>query len=116
MSISNFRVEYLAPQMLDATARPDDRLSGYFRHQLVITESRKREAIQQVIDRGGGLSVEKQTQLFEPFKRLHAHHEFEGTGIGLANVKRIVERHGGTVTAEGRPGEGAVFTVALRPA
>lgn len=53
MSISNFRVEYLAPQMLDATARPDDRLSGYFRHQLVITASRKREAIQQVIDRGG---------------------------------------------------------------
>lgn len=54
MSISNFRVDYLAPQMLDATARPDDRLSGYFRHQLVITASRKREAIQQVIDRGGG--------------------------------------------------------------
>lgn len=53
MSISNFRVEYLAPQMLDATARPDERLSGYFRHQLVITASRKREAIQQVIDRGG---------------------------------------------------------------
>jgi type II secretory pathway component PulF len=53
MSISNFRVDYLAPQMLDATARPDDRLSGYFRHQLVITASRKREAIQQVIDRGG---------------------------------------------------------------
>jgi len=53
MSISNFRVDYLAPQMLDATARPDDRLSGYFHHQLVITASRKREAIQQVIDRGG---------------------------------------------------------------
>lgn len=53
MAIANFRVHYLAPQMLDATARPDDRLSGYFRHELVITASRKREAIQQVIDRGG---------------------------------------------------------------
>nr|WP_294888536.1 type II secretion system F family protein [uncultured Limnobacter sp.] len=53
MSIANFRVDYLAPQMLDATARPDERLSGYFRHQLVIAASRKREAIQQVIDRGG---------------------------------------------------------------
>lgn len=53
MSIANFRVDYLAPQMLDATARPDERLTGYFRHQLVITASRKRDAIQQVIDRGG---------------------------------------------------------------
>ncbi|HEX4918283.1 MAG TPA: type II secretion system F family protein [Limnobacter sp.] len=53
MAILNFRVEYLAPQMLDATARPDERLGGYFRHELVITASRKREAIQQVIDRGG---------------------------------------------------------------
>lgn len=53
MAIANYRVHYLAPQMLDATARPDERLSGYFRHELVITASRKREAIQQVIDRGG---------------------------------------------------------------
>jgi len=53
MGIANYRVHYLAPQMLDATARPDDRLSGYFRHELVITASRKREAIQHVIDRGG---------------------------------------------------------------
>lgn len=53
MSIANFRVQYLAPQMLDATARPDDRLIGYFRHELVIAASRKREAIQMVIDRGG---------------------------------------------------------------
>lgn len=53
MAIVNYRVFYLAPQMLDATARPDERLSGYFRHELVITSARKREAIQQVIDRGG---------------------------------------------------------------
>lgn len=53
MSIANFRIEYLAPQMLDATARPDQRLAGYFRHELVIAASRKREAIQHVIDRGG---------------------------------------------------------------
>jgi type II secretory pathway component PulF len=53
MAISNYRVFYLAPQMLDSTARPDDRLSGYFQHELVITASRKREAIQQVVERGG---------------------------------------------------------------
>ena len=53
MPIANFRVQYLAPQMLDATARPDEKLLGYFRHELVIAASRKREAIQMVVDRGG---------------------------------------------------------------
>jgi signal transduction histidine kinase len=53
------------------------------------------------------------SQLFSPFHRMHRQDEFEGTGIGLANVKRIVERHGGSVTAESKPGAGAVFSVTL---
>lgn len=53
MSIANFRIHYLAPQMLDATARPDEKLLGYFKHELVIAASKKREAIQMVVDRGG---------------------------------------------------------------
>lgn len=53
MALSNFRVEYLLPQIQDPTARPDPGLSGYFRHEAVITATRTREAMQAVIDRGG---------------------------------------------------------------
>lgn len=70
----------------------------------------------QVSDNGVGFDPALASRLFRPFQRLHPTGTFTGEGMGLANVKRIVERHGGAVTADGRPGEGAVFTVALRPA
>ena len=72
------------------------------------------ERVYCIRDNGAGFDMEKSDQLFEPFQRLHASGEFSGTGVGLATVKRIVERHGGRVWGEGAVGRGASFFFTLR--
>lgn len=62
-----------------------------------------------VSDNGVGFSPHHAERIFAPFQRLHGRSEYEGTGIGLAIVRRIVERHGGWIRAEGKEGEGACF-------
>ena len=69
----------------------------------------------EVKDRGIGFDMRYEEKIWEPFERLHRHEDYPGTGIGLANCRRIIRRHGGDIRADSEPGEGTTITFNLSP-
>jgi PAS domain S-box-containing protein len=83
------------------------------RHPARIEVGRESGGAIYVRDNGAGFPAEYADKLFRPFQRLHSQEEFAGEGVGLASVRRIVERHGGTIRADGVVGQGATFAFTL---
>jgi signal transduction histidine kinase len=66
-----------------------------------------------VTDNGIGFDEKYKDRIFQMFQRLHGRHAYEGTGVGLAICRKIVERHAGSITAQSRVGEGTAFVITL---
>jgi chemotaxis family two-component system sensor kinase Cph1 len=122
------KVEWIIPELPEVTGDPaflQIALRNLFSNAVKYTRTRESarielsvnstttEYIVSVRDNGVGFNMKYVNKLFGVFQRLHRAEEFDGTGIGLANVRRIIERHDGRTWAEGREGEGAAFHFSL---
>ncbi|GGM20069.1 sensor histidine kinase [Deinococcus aerophilus] len=113
------------PQVMGDAATLQQVLTNLLSNAVKFTRTRERAVIEigthagdgewtvWVRDNGVGFDPVYAGKLFGPFQRLHSHSEFEGTGVGLATVRRIVLRHGGRVWADSVPGEGTTFSFTL---
>jgi signal transduction histidine kinase len=121
------RVTVVVPDELYACGQPDlirEALNNLFCNAWKFTAQRadariefgvsdEGERVYYVRDNGVGIDMRRAGELFQPFKRLHNDQRFEGTGVGLASVKRIVDRHGGRVWAQAEPVQGTKLCFTL---
>jgi len=82
--------------------------------EIGMSENEDEELIYYIRDNGSGFNMENAGKLFSPFQRMHSNSEFEGTGVGLATVHRIITKHGGRIWADAKPDEGATFYFTLK--